>query len=321
MYIRICVCPWMLLLHRSNVLCCIKGRLQLQTCLEENLSHSRKNKHVLTVLYVNNTVYCARSGRLDIWKCILQFFMHLLLGYFILCRVTASSNNHLCIKNDMWHFYGISKQKRCNYMKNMAHILQGVCLVKGNIITFKVCRLVTLSSQEDWGFKGHILSRGHEDMIDYTFEDRWQKMHRTPPHSGQLSKLTNFKRNWFASAKMKTSKKNEGQIWVMGCARKCWWISCPKHIYIYIQYIYIQYIYGWTDGWMDVRICTHVHMYICESIFVLYIHIYIYINMPISLRACIHKYVTRPKTYLGNMYHLCDVPIGKCSLCIIYSFI
>ena len=65
---------------------------------------------------------------------------------------------------------------------------------------------------------------------------------------------------------------------------------------------------------MDVRICTHVHMYIFESIFVLYIYIY----MPISLRACIHKYVTRPKTYLGNMYHLCDVPIGKCSLCIIY---
>ena len=175
----------MLLIHRSNVLCCIKGRLQLQTCLEENLSHSRKNKHVLTVLYVNNTVYCARSGRLDIWKCILQFFMHLLLGYFILCRVTASSNNHVCIKNDMWHFYGISKQKRCNYMKNMAHILQGFCLVKGSIITFKVCRLVTLSSQEDWGFKGHILSRGHEDMIDYTFEDRWQKMHPPTAASSQ----------------------------------------------------------------------------------------------------------------------------------------
>jgi len=48
---------------------------------------------------------------MDIWKCILHFFMHLLLWYFILCRGNASSmthcialkeNNDFCIENDMW---------------------------------------------------------------------------------------------------------------------------------------------------------------------------------------------------------------------------
>lgn len=95
-----------------------------------------------------------------------------------------------------------------------------------------------------------------------------------------------------------------------------WWDVHGNADEFPVQNIYIDilYVYIYMDGRMDG--CTH--LYTCA-----YVHIWkhiriIYINMPISLRACIHKYVTRPKTYLGNMYHLCDVPIGKCSLCIIY---
>ena len=91
--------------------------------------------------------------------------MHLLylLGYFILCGVTASSktpcialkgNNNLCIKNDMTLLkYGISKQTCCNYIiwRIMAYILQDSCFGQGRMTTLYKGRLVTLSRAKKTG--------------------------------------------------------------------------------------------------------------------------------------------------------------------------